>query len=84
MLFGILVNKDKRDSINKKLNENGVDTRICWVPAHKQDYHSKIFKNEKLPNSEHIASSIINLPMGNGLTQENVDYVIKTFKEICE
>jgi perosamine synthetase len=79
MLFGALVNPEIRDDLNKYLNDNGVDTRICWLPAHEQEYHNKIFPNEILPNSEKIASQIINLPMGNGLTEEEVDYVINTF-----
>ncbi len=29
--------------IIKYLNENGVDTRICWPSIFKQDYHSQIF-----------------------------------------
>lgn len=83
MLFGILVEKDKRDEINKKLNGNGIDTRICWPPAHKQNHHSKIFTNENLPNAEYISSKIINLPMGNGLTENSVNYVTEKFREIC-
>ncbi len=81
MLFGVLVDSGIRDDLNKYLNNNGVDTRICWLPAHQQEYHKTIFSNENLPNSEKIAQEIINLPMGNGLTEEDVDYVINTFNK---
>lgn len=79
MLFGVLVDKRIRNDLVRYLNKNGVDTRVCWLPTHKQVYHSKIFSNIALPNSEEIASKIINLPMGNGLIKEDVDYVINVF-----
>jgi len=81
MLFGVLVDEDIRDDLNKYLNNNGIDTRICWLPAHRQEYHKTIFSNENLPNSEKISSQIINLPIGNGLSDEEVDYVINTFNK---
>ncbi len=71
MLFGILVSKKDRNNLNKFLHKNGIDTRICWPPVHKQPYHSKLF-NLKLKNSENISSKIIDLPMGNGLTESQV------------
>ena len=80
MIFGVLTEAKKRDAINKLLNDNGIGTRICWLPAHKQAYHSKLFKGS-YPNAEQIASRIINPPMGNALAKEDVDYVIEKFKE---
>jgi len=79
MLFSILVPKKQRNSLNTFLNTTGIETRICWLPVHKQTFHSKIFKLE-LKNSEIIYSKIINLPMGNGLTEKDVQIVINTIK----
>jgi len=80
MLFGILNPKKYRNSLNKFLQKNGIETRICWLPVHKQPYHSKIF-NIKLKNSENIYSKILNLPMGNGLTEQQCQIVIDTIKK---
>ena len=80
MLFAILVSSKKRNSLNNYLNNHGIETRICWPPIHKQKYHSKIFK-ENFPNSDKIFSKIINLPMGNGLTEEDTMFVIETIKK---
>ena len=80
MLFAILLSSKKRNSLNNYLNSNGIETRICWPPVHKQKYHSKIFK-ENLPNSEKVFSKIINLPMGNGLSEEDTMFIIKTIKK---
>ena len=38
----------------------------------------KLFK-ENLPNSEKIFSKIINLPMGNGLSEEDTMFVIRNY-----
>ena len=80
MLFGILVDAAKRDAIIKTLNENGIGTRICWNPAHRQPYHSAIFKGN-YPNADKLSSRIINVPMGNDLSEEDVQYVIDIFRK---
>lgn len=80
MLFAILTPKKTRKNLNQFLNKNGIETRICWPPIHKQSFHSHIFKG-KFPNSDEIFSKILNLPMGNGLTEENAMYVIEIIKK---
>lgn len=80
MLFAILVNSKKRNKLNSYLNQNGVETRICWPPVHMQQYHSKIFKTGKIKNAEEIYSRIINLPMGNGLDLSEAMRVSKVIK----
>ena len=80
MIFGILAGKRKRDYIMNYLKKNGVDARVCWPPVHMQEYHKKIFHG-KYPNSEHIASRIINPPIGNVLSEEYLNYVIGIFKK---
>lgn len=83
MLFGVLFDKNKRNKINNFLNKNGIETRICWKPVHLQKY----FQSEKkyrLPNTESIFSRIINLPMGNGLTEKDAYVVTKTIKKFLK
>ena len=80
MLFAILLSPKKRNQLNNYLNSNGIETRICWPPVHKQKYHSKLFKGS-FPNSEKIFSRIINLPMGNGLSEEDAMFVTQIIKK---
>lgn len=80
MLFALLVSNKERNSLNNFLQKNGIETRICWLPVHKQFYHSKMF-HMKLKNSEEIYSKIINLPMGNGLTETEVLKVSNLIKK---
>ena len=81
MLFAVLIKPRLRNKLNLFLNKNNVETRICWPPVHTQKYHSKLFRKQNFPNSEKIYSQLINLPMGNGLSEENVNHVIKIIKK---
>jgi dTDP-4-amino-4,6-dideoxygalactose transaminase len=72
MLFGILTKPKFRNKLNNFLNQKNIETRICWPPVHKQKYHSTLFPKTMLPGCEEIFSKIINLPMGNGLSENNV------------
>lgn len=81
MLFYIQINPKYRDKINKFLNKNQIQTRICWPPVHTQYYHSKLYRMKKFENAENIYSKTINLPMGNGLTEKNCQVVIDTIKK---
>jgi perosamine synthetase len=81
MLFAILVKPQIRNKLNKFLNQKNIETRICWPPVHKQKYHSTIFPKTKLIGSEEIFSKIINLPMGNGLTEEEALHIVKIIKK---
>ena len=82
MLFGMLTHPKDRDRINKILNKNHIETRVCWPPVHMQQYHSKIFKTKKFKNAEEIYSRIINLPMGNGLDLSDVMCVVDIMKKV--
>jgi len=85
LFFGITAkDEQERNALAKHLLENGVDIRICWLPAHKQPYHSKLFPNENLPNSEALSKTQITLPLGNGLPMEQAEYVAKTVKSFFE
>jgi perosamine synthetase len=81
MLFAILVTPKKKNKVNAFLNKNGVETRMCWPPVHVQKYHSKLFGKSKFQNAEKIYSQIINLPMGNGLTENQAYEVIDITKK---
>ena len=82
MLFSILFPHKTRDKINNYLNKNGIETRICWPPVHIQKYHSSLFKNKQYTNSEKIFSNILNPPMGNALTENDVFTVTELIKKI--
>jgi perosamine synthetase len=81
MFFPIFVEELKRNEIDEELNKQGVSTRICWPPAHKQPFHSKLFPNQSYPNSEKIGNTIITLPLGNKTSEEDAKKVAEIVKK---
>ena len=80
LFFGIMADAKRRDELAKYLVKNGVDIRICWLPAHKQAYHKQLFKGVELPGAEEVGSRAIELPLG-GCTEAEVQGVIKIIKK---
>lgn len=80
LFFGIIIDNKNRNELAKYLVNNGVDIRICWLPAHLQSYHSQLFKDISLPGAEEVGNNSIELPLG-GCTEEEVAEVIKTIKQ---
>jgi dTDP-4-amino-4,6-dideoxygalactose transaminase len=77
LFFGIMVRKNERDSLAKHLIKNDIDIRICWLPAHMQKYHKKLFSNISLPGAEEVANNVIELPLG-GCSEDDINNVIKS------
>lgn len=82
MIFALLTKEGKRDSTNKILYEAGVSTRITWLPAYRQRWHSQFFNKLSFKNTESISKRIISLPLGNKTTLNEVKKVIKILKKI--
>lgn len=75
-MYSILVkNASIRDELMKSLERGGIETRTFFYPIHKQPYYSSRFANENFPVADDISMRGINLPSGNGLTEEEVSYV---------
>ena len=82
MIFPILTNKNRRDEINQKLFDKGIGTRTTWLPAHRQKWHKKYLGNLKLKNTEEISSRVISIPIGNRITLQQSERVVKILKKI--
>jgi len=78
-MYSILVkNASIRDELMKSLERGGIETRTFFYPIHKQPYYSSRFANENFPVADDLSMRGINLPSGNGLTQEEVSYVCQS------
>ena len=65
----------------KYLNENNISTNIHYPTAiHKQKAYEEL-SELNLPVAEQIASEIVSLPMFYGITEEQINYVIKIINE---
>ena len=73
-LFPIMC--EQRDELQKYLTEKGIGTNIHYpIPPHKQECY-KEWNNLSLPVTEKIHAQELSIPMGQCLTDEQVQYVI--------
>lgn len=69
-----------REGMIKYLNEHNIFPGLHYpVPCHLQKAYAHLgYKEGDCPHSEHLAAHCLSLPMYAELTDEEVDYVIKT------
>ncbi len=77
-------NNKSRDSIMNHLNEKGIDSRVFYpIPLHLQPCFSYLgYRKGNFPESEKAAQEIFSLPVYPELTHEQMDYVVKSIKEV--
>jgi perosamine synthetase len=85
MIFMVLAkDKAQRDAFNQYLNAHGVDTRIPWPPVHRQPYFQARFPAQDCPVADRTFDRALSLPIGNAMTQSDVDYVIDVARRFFE
>lgn len=69
---------DKRDELEKYLNDNGIGTVKHYpIPMHEQECYKDLgIKHGELTIAEKISRTVLSIPMYYGMTDEEVDYVI--------
>ena len=69
---------NKRDALEKYLNENGIGTNKHYpIPMHLQECYKELgYKKGDFPIAEEISATELSLPMYYGMTEEDVEYVI--------
>lgn len=87
-MYTILVNEEitgiSRDELMRKMEEYKVDTRATFLPIHLQPPYKEMYKHERYPVAEMLGKRGINLPSGNTLTKEDIEYVVTVLKELVE
>jgi dTDP-4-amino-4,6-dideoxygalactose transaminase len=84
MLYTVrLKNQEKRDYAIKKLEKNGVETRIAFPPIHLQPFYQKLFNYNRglLSVTEEVADTVLSLPIYPHIESETQDYVLSLLKE---
>jgi len=68
-----------RDELYQKLKEKKISTSVHFIPIHKHPYYKKTFSfsDEDYPVSNSIYDSSLSLPIYPGLTDTQIDYIIK-------
>lgn len=79
-----------KEEVMQKLKEKGIDTRSFFIPMHKQPvYYNKTIKNSpdcsgQFPIAEKIGSRGFYLPSSSDLTDEEINRVVSSLKEIIQ
>jgi dTDP-4-amino-4,6-dideoxygalactose transaminase len=81
MFFTIYPSKIIRDKNFEILQECGIDAKLPWPPLHIQpanlELNNNIYKNTQL-----ISDTSLMLPIFNGMTDEEANYVIECCNNI--
>lgn len=83
-VYPITINGDINfvKSFKSYLEDSGIGHRSFFTPLHLQPcYKNIIDQNNILPNCEELYKFGLYIPCGNGITDEEVDYVIKKIKK---
>lgn len=73
-----------RAALMNRLSEKGVGTQVHYIPVHQQPYYTNRYGKADLPGADHYYERTLSLPLFYGMTDENVEYVVATLKEIVE
>jgi dTDP-4-amino-4,6-dideoxygalactose transaminase len=80
-----VVTHDDRGGLRSYLEAHGVDTLIHYpVPPHLSDAYADLgYKAGDFPLTEKLANSVLSLPIGPHVEQEQADVVIERIREFC-
>lgn len=78
-----VVKVEDRDKFQKYLEKNGVGIVIHYpIPPHLSKAYKYLgYKVGDFPITENYANTVVSLPLYNGMTKEEIDYVIKKINE---
>ncbi len=81
-VFAMVVDEGKfgrnRDQLATALRNRGIDSRPFFYSANQQPLYADRFFGQSLPVAERLARDGINLPSGNDLQFDQVDYIAQT------
>lgn len=81
-----VIRTKKRDDFQKYLKQNGVDTIIHYpIPPHLSEAYQYLnYHYGDLPVTEKYAEEVVSIPMYNGMTEEEQDWVINVINRYEE
>lgn len=77
-----IIRTEKRDELQKYLEQNGVGTRVHYpIPIHQQAAAQSLgYKKGDFPVCERQAQTILSLPVYQGLTEAELTYIVDKIK----
>jgi len=91
-LFMVLIEPEKtksgmdRNKFIEAMTKRNIGTSVHYKPIHRMTYYKKKYglKPEMFPNAEWVFERCVSLPMFSAMTDEQIDYVIQSIKEILD
>ena len=75
-----------RDEVVRHLNERGIGVRVYYpTPIYQQPVFQKMagYQEISLPETDRAVKQVFSLPVHPGLTDEEVDYIVKEVNALC-
>jgi len=82
-MYSVLIHESfgmSRDDLMRELELNGIETRTFFYPIHAQPIYSHQHRREKFPIADELSAKGMNLPSGNCLNAEQIEYVCNHIK----
>jgi perosamine synthetase len=86
-MYSILIEDNfgmSRDELMKRLEYEGIETRTFFYPIHVQPIYAKQYQGESFPVANELSRKGINLPSGNNLTADEIEYVCECIKKYAK
>ena len=86
--YTIRITKDfglTRDEVLAKVTEAGIGTAVFYpLPINEQKVYKDLGYKANTPKAEQVAKEVMSLPVHPGLKKADLDYIVKTFKEMAK
>ena len=83
MFYLVCVYVDDRTKFIQHLKDKGILSVFHYLSLHKSSYYEKYStRKSELPNSDMFSDCLVRLPLFYELTDEQVEYIINTIKEL--
>ena len=83
MFYLVWDNVDDRTKFIQHLKDKGILSVFHYLSLHKSSYYEKYStRKSELPNSDMFSDCLVRLPLFYELTDEQVEYIINTIKEL--
>lgn len=76
--------QENRDNVLQELRRRGIGCSNYFTPIHLQPFYVEMFgfKKGDFPVTEHVSERTIALPFYNNLSEDEIDFVVRSLKEI--
>lgn len=77
-----VIQTDSRKELYDYLKTNKIYSQVHYLPVYKHPHYQRIgFKSLHLPHAENFYAKALSLPMFHSMTDEDLNFVIKTIRE---